>query len=166
MPWANAVRTGAARIGSRSTIRPNVRRARLVFISPDSIGFRRQRVHQRFEFIQEVDSQCVHTVQPLSSRGIAVVPRAKFAISIGKAFGRNNMGYVVLLEKSEKVTTWASEPAALAAKLLQFSGRRIVQMLHLCGGPCCGFVAGPTSISSRVYRHVADVAGLGGSRGV
>jgi hypothetical protein len=32
--------------------------------------------------------------------------------------------------------------------------------------PCCGFVAGPTSISPRIYRAVADVAGPArGSRG-
>ena len=30
---------------------------------------------------------------------------------------------------------------------------------------CCGFVAGLTSISSRIYRDVADVAGREGGKG-
>ena len=38
-------------------------------------------------------------------------------------------------------------------------------MLRLRCGLCCGFVAGPTSISSPVYRAVADVAGPRGSKG-
>jgi len=32
-------------------------------------------------------------------------------------------------------------------------------LLRLVLPLCCGFVAGPTSISSRIYRYVADVAG-------
>ena len=30
---------------------------------------------------------------------------------------------------------------------------------------CCGFVAGPTSMSTRIYRYVADVAALAGGKG-
>ena len=44
-------------------------------------------------------------------------------------------------------------------------GKCAVRLLPLLLPFCCGFVAGSTSISSRIYRAVADVAGLGGGKG-
>jgi hypothetical protein len=38
---------------------------------------------------------------------------------------------------------------------------QLFRMLRLLLPLCCGFVAGRTSISSRIYRAVADVAGQG-----
>src|SRR5690349_3868387 len=50
-----------------------------------------------------------------------------------------------------------------AAKSLM--AKSATPMLRLVLRVCCGFVAGSTSISSRIYRDVADVAGPRGGKG-